>query len=429
MKRRRLWIALGLGILSGAGLLGYWISRSIEADGLVADARARLSAPLTEAPELDRIQASTAESLLARAIDLGRDDRETDGLHRYATALVHLQRGDLVFATTTYDSARQSLGETSDVQVLGAEILRRKTDHEAARALVEEVLARDPSHRRALLLRADLDLDEGRAARDDLEKLVALEPDAACVHNRLALAYELDGDLDRAETHLARATELGPDIIDGWINLGRIRARQERFEEAERAFERALGLSRGDPDAYLGRGLARSSLGEVTGAERDFRRAAELAPNDAEPLLALGDLLRDAGRVEDAIESYREALARESADAASWLKLGNALVLDGDSELAARAFEEALERAPDLAPAHNGLGAALMHLGELDAASRALERAAALDASDPNPLLNLALVRRRSGDERGARAAFDEAVHRDPTARDRASRALGFAGG
>jgi tetratricopeptide (TPR) repeat protein len=243
MKRRRLLVALGLGILSGSALGGYALWRSYEADALFAEAEARLSAPLAEAPELDRIQASTAESLLGRAIELGRDDRETDGLRRYAQALVHLERGDLVFATTMLESARQSLGETPDVQVLGAEILRRKTQHVEARAMVEEALDREPSHRRALLLRADLDLDrgEGHAALSDLERLVSLEPDAACVHNRLAIAYELVGDLDRAERHLSRATELGPEIVDGWINLGRIRERQGRFEDAERAFDRALG--------------------------------------------------------------------------------------------------------------------------------------------------------------------------------------------
>src|SRR5690606_3261282 len=146
----------------------------------------------------------------------------------------------------------------------------------------------------------------------------------------------------------------------------------------------------------------------------DFLRAAELAPNDAEPLLALGDLQRDLGEYTTAVETYRSAIAREDADAASWLKLGNSLALLERYLEASRAFRAAIRRAPDLAAAHNGLGASLMHLGRTDEAILALDRAATLDACDPNPLLNLALLHQRSGEEAAAREAGARALERDP---------------
>ena len=70
------------------------------------------------------------------------------------------------------------------------------------------------------------------------------------------------------------------------------------------------------------------------------------------------------------------------------------------------------ELAPDLAAAHNGLGAARNELGDVAGARASLARAAALDPTDPNPLLNLARLRRRAGDESGASDALSEALAR-----------------
>jgi len=416
MRKRPLAMAIGAATIVSAALVGWMLWRGAEADRLVSEARARLEAPLSEAPELDRIQASTAVSQLERARALGADSIELTGLRHYAESLVHLARGDLIFAEGELSAARHASGWTADLRVVAAEIARRRTDLDAARVHAEDALALDPNHARALLIRADLALDRGDAiaALRDLRTLAETHGDSAVVRNRLALGLEGVGDLEGAERELREAIRLGAGNQDPYINLGRLLRRRGRHDEALSAFDQALGRSPGDPDAYLGRGLAHAATGLLPEAERDFRRAAELAPNDAEPMLALGDMLRDLGRFQEAIAIYRDALDREDADPASWLKLGNALVLTQQHHLAAASFREALERAPELAPAHNGLGAALMQVGQTDDATAALTRAAELDSQDPNPLLNLALLRERSGDRQGARTAFRRALERDP---------------
>jgi len=416
MRKKPLYIALAATILS-IGALAFWAHhRSSEADRFVEAARARLGAPLAEAPELDRIQGSTALSYLERARELGRDDSELSGLRHYAEALTHLARGDLIFAEGQLTAARHELGWTPELHVLAAEIARRLTNVDEANGHVASALEDEPTNVRALLMRADLSLDQGdhAAALLDLEVLREREPDASVVRNRLGVALLDLGRIDAARVELREAMRLSDASPDPWINLGRLERRARRHQAAFDAFDGALALSAGDPDAHLGRGLARAALGELPEAERDFRRSAELAPNEAEPLLALGDLLRDIGRVSEAIDVYREALSREDGDAASWLKLGNALVMEGQPALATRAFTEALERAPGLAPAYNGLGAALMQVGRVDEAGEALARAAEIDRLDPNPLMNLALLREREGDREGARSAWQAALDRDP---------------
>ena len=409
-------VAGGSALLVATMAVGYGMHRASQARSMLGQARARLDAPFVEAPTLDRLQASTARSLLERAAALGVDDEEVRGLSHYASALEDLQRGDLVLAEGELAVALTHLGPTAQLHVLAAALSRARRLDDEARLELRRALEMSPDAPRARLIAADLALDheDGAEAQAQLEWLAAHEPESGVVWNRLGLARELLGDRPGAEAAFVRAGELDRLGHDPWLNLGRLLRDTGRTDASLAAFDTAVRRAPADPDAHLGRGLARAAVEDVAGAQADFERAAELAPNDAEPLLALGDLLRDHGQVERAIESYRRALDREDADAASWLKLGNALGLLERWAPAEAAFRQATARAPGLAPARNGLGASLMHLGRGAEARRELEQAAELDGRDPNPLMNLALLCEREGDVEAARAAWERVLLRAP---------------
>jgi len=416
MRRRVMIVSFSVTLLSGLIALGWGGFRDHSADDLVERAEARLNAPLSEAAGLDRIQASTAISLLERAQANGRDDDEVVGMLAYARALEDYQRGDLVLAEGELTSAWHRLGDRVGVLVLRAAVARGRSQMSDARRHLADALDRDPSNVHGQLLAADIAIDDedGVVALEHLEILLETDPDIAPLHNRQGLALEMLGRDDEAATSYETAVGLDERAHEPWINLGRLHRRAHRPAAALECFASAVRAAPTDPDAQLGRGLARAANGDVDGAQIDFARAAELAPNDAEPLLALGDLLRDTQRYDEAIETYRLAIAREDADAASWLKLGNALALVEDYAGAAEAFRASLTRAPELAAAFNGLGASLMHLDEERAAVTALDRAAELDNTDPNPLMNLALLHERTGDTDAARDAWTRALDRDP---------------
>ncbi len=428
-RRRVLSFTLATTLACGVVAVGGSWSQARRLDGLVEGARARLEAPFVEAPGLDRVQASTAASMLERAMDAGRVDDAIRGSFHYARALEDLQRGDYVLSEGELASAHRFLGESVELVVLSAALSRGRLRFDDAAVEIERALALAPEDPRALLLASDIAIDRhrGAEARGYLARLARLVPESSTVHNRLGVALEEQGDLAGAERELREAARLDGRGQDAYVNLGRVLRRLARHEDARAAFDVAVTRAPHDPRALLGRGLARAATHDVRGAEADFRRSAELAPNDAEPLLALGDLQRDLGAVSEAVTTYRAAIDREDADAASWLKLGNALALLEDYEEAARAFEAALRRAPDLAAAHNGLGASLMHLATPERgaqlastavrradAMRELERAFELDPTDPNPLMNLALLAEREGDLGAARAAWARVLDAAP---------------
>ncbi len=405
-------LALATSALVAVSAVGYTSWRDAQARAMLEQARARLDASILDAPGLDRIQASTAVSLIERAEALGAGGSDVRGLEHYARGLEDLQRGDLLLAEGELGSALQFLGPTVDLHVFAASLSRARMLEADALVELAAALAMDPEHPRARLLAADLALDRGAAseAREILVALVDDCPTSGPLHNRLGLALEALDDSEGAEREYRDATELDHLGHDQWINLGRLLRRRGEHADALSAFDTAVARASSDPDAILGRGLERAANGQIDGAEQDFRRAAELAPNDAEPLLALGDLQRDLGQVESAVQTYRNAIDREDADAASWLKLGNALALLEEYGQAEAAFRAALRRAGGLAAAHNGLGAALMHLDRETEAAVQLEEAAALDPTDPNPLMNLALIAEAGGDRRASVLAWERVL-------------------
>ena len=411
-RGRALRLAVVTSVIVAAISVGFVLYRDAQADALVGQARARLFAPIDEAPGLDRIQASTAASLLERARDLGHDTDEVRGLLHYAASLEHLTRGDLLLAEGELGSAHRVSGETAALTLLAAALSRARLQLDVADAEARHALELDPESAQARLFAADLASDRGDLDRAMIHLTWLREHAPACgpVLNRVGLVHEARGELDEAARAYEEAARLDRLGADAWINVGRLARVRRDHAAALEAFTTAVDRAPSNEDALLGRGLARAATGDVEGALLDFTRAAELAANDAEPLLALGDLQRDLGRVDDAIATYRMAIDRDDADAASWLKLGNALALAERYEESARAFEAAIRRSDALAPAYNGLGASLMHLERYDEAAQRLERAFALDASDPNPLMNLALMRERQGDREAARAAWQRVL-------------------
>jgi tetratricopeptide (TPR) repeat protein len=410
--RTVLWIGLCLGALTAAVAGARSLRARQDAQALTREATLALRAPFERAPELSRLPATRALQLLERALELHATGAAR-GLLPYAQGLEELQKGRLEQAARALRRAQTALPDDTEVSLLSAALARAQGRSSDAFALVRGVLARDPLHGRARVLAADLALDAGDAdaALALLEPLIRKHAKIGSLYGRRGLAHEALGHERAALADFTRASELDAALLEPHINRGRLLSKAGRARDAEDAFAQALDRSQ-HPDAWLGRGLARLAQGDLAGGRVDIEQARERAPAQPEPLLALADLDAREQRLSSAITRYRAALALAPSLAVAWLKLGNALTRDRQLHDARDAYQRALVLDPGLGAAHNGLGAALMALGQDDAAEQALATAAALDKSDPNPLLNLALLRTRHGDRRGAEDARAEAALR-----------------
>ena len=400
-----------------AAVLGQRLRKAEDAAQLVREARAVLAPPFARVPELSAIGAQRAVQLLEDAS--ARDpEPETQGLLAYAAALDELQKGRLDRSRKALGQARAAARTGAPLALLEAAIAQAAGEQARAASLVQRALDQAPDEPRTRLLAADVAADAADAGRALalLDGLIAQYPALGQLHNRRGVARELLGDAGGALADFERASALSPALPAPHLNRGRSLLSRGRAAEAEEAFSQAI--ERGASfDAWLGRGLARLGQGDLAGARADVVRARELGPAQPGPLVALADLDVREGALAPGIERYRAALALGADDAVAWLKLGNALTRTHALAEARAAFERAIQLSETMSAAHNGLGAVLLGLGDMAGAERALDRAAELDEHDPNPLLNLALLRDRHGDRQGARAARELAAARVPVVR------------
>jgi Flp pilus assembly protein TadD len=340
--------------------------------------------------------AARAANLLQEAQRL-QSTAAIEAMLGYAQALEAFHAGRLQRTETLLARARPlASGVTgARIAVLSARVALATGDEARALDALQSAIDLEPTEACVGLLEVEMTIASApQTAIDKADALLADEGAPCALYNLRGLAHEAVGDGSEALEDFEHA--IACDAAGA-------------HAQAEDAFARAVARAPADPDAWLGRGLSRIAQGDVEGGRLDVDNARKLAPSTPQPLVALGDLSAAEGDLARAIELYRAALVAEATHAVAAVKLGNALARTGEWRQAHDAYVHALEHAPEMAAAHNGLGAALAQLGDDEGAAGALDRAAQLDANDPNPLRNLAALRKRQGNEQAATALLAQA--------------------
>lgn len=136
------------------------------------------------------------------------------------------------------------------------------------------------------------DRGDGLAAAEALAVAVNLEPESDLYWTNLGWAWYLLGFWERSERASERALELAPSQAIAGYNLGLVRARQGRLDEAMGPYEDALAV---DPDVD-------------DEAVLDVQNAVDELPEEPALRYALGRLLEAEGRRGEAADAYRAFL-------------------------------------------------------------------------------------------------------------------------
>ena len=84
------------------------------------------------------------------------------------------------------------------------------------------------------------------------EDALRITPDSAPCHSNLGTLRKRQGRIQEAEHHYRRAVELAPELVGAWYNLGVLLHEAWRLEEAESALWRALSLvGKSEDTAFL----------------------------------------------------------------------------------------------------------------------------------------------------------------------------------
>lgn len=197
-----------------------------------------------------------------------------------------------------------------------------------------------------------------RQAMADYERAIALDPDYAQAHARLALA------------RIALATRFPAEAGDV----------REQGEKARREAATALRLA---PDSAEARKASAAWMGgialDTSGAMHETRRALALRPQDAELLHTLALQQTAFGQLQDAAATLRRVLALDPLSPTAQYNLGGVYLGLNDYPQAEHALAQALELRPDLSVVRAFQTIAVFQQNRVDEAAKIAE-------AEPDPL-------------------------------------------
>jgi Flp pilus assembly protein TadD len=109
----------------------------------------------------------------------------------------------------------------------------------------------------------------------------ALRPrERAKLHHLLGRLLHQTGQLDQAIHQFSEATQLSPDQLDFYLDLGKTQLERRQNILAIQSYQKAIQVAPEDPRPFYQAGLVYKASRDYPEAEIMLRRAAELAPDD-----------------------------------------------------------------------------------------------------------------------------------------------------
>ncbi|MFD1883184.1 tetratricopeptide repeat protein [Paracoccus pacificus] len=170
---------------------------------------------------------------------------------------------------------------------------------------------------------------------------------------------------DRMDDAIAAAvalTDAQPDLASGWVALGDLYRRSEKFAPAVKAYDRAITLLKDAPPAalwlpYYARGISLERMGRFDQAVPDFEQALKLSPDQPAVLNYLGYSYVDQNRnLDAALAMIKKAVALRPDDGAILDSLGWAYFRLGRYDEAVLPMEKAVAILPSDSLLNDHLG-------------------------------------------------------------------------
>jgi len=183
-------------------------------------------------------------------------------------------------------------------------------------------------------------------ASEKLSKALRQDPNSASAHNAYAILQDRLLQVDKAEFHYRKATELDSKDSQANNNFGAFLCRNGRELESEKYFIRAVDnpLYSTPEYAYSNAAICLLKVDQRDKAREYLRKALAAKADFSAALLTMGELLFSEGEHDNArLYLDRYHLSAQASAKSLWLSIRNALELDSDgdvTELAQRLADE-----------------------------------------------------------------------------------------
>ena len=273
-------------------------------------------------------------------------------------------------------------GETYNLLLQARHLLKQhdQANRRKAQELVERALARDRAYAPAWVDLAivymrdfeDADTlvakqDALRQQQDALAKALALDPDMAEAHARMARVQRLHWDFAAADKSMQRALVLAPGDVDVITAAAGVASSFGRFDEAIALQEKAQKMDPLSNSNWYNLAFRYLAAGRATEAEITLKELLSGDPEDADGHALLGDAYLAEGRAAEALGEY--AKGDESDRLAGRAMAQHAL---GHAEASQAALRELIAKYGEQ---RRMIAAVHAYRGETDEAFASLERA------------------------------------------------------
>ncbi|XP_055523729.1 cell division cycle protein 16 homolog [Wyeomyia smithii] len=283
-----------------------------------------------------------------------------------------------------------------DLVVSKAEKFFYNCDYKKCKKIIDEVLKRDPYHKRSLTVQIGclMEMKDFNKLFYVAHKLVDFYPEDAISWYAVGCYYDLIGKSDPARRYLSKATSLDRLYGPAWLAYGHSFAKENEHDQAMAAYFKATQLMRGCHLPLLYIGVECGLTKNLEMAEKFFYQAMSIAPLDVYVLHELGVIKFEYELYESAEEVFRttldmvQSMAKANREPISirWEPLLNNL---GHCCRKNRKYEEALEfhrRALFLKPlsaaTFTAIGFVQSLMGKLDEAVESFHKSLSLKRDD-----------------------------------------------
>jgi tetratricopeptide (TPR) repeat protein len=165
-----------------------------------------------------------------------------------------------------------------------------------------------------------------------LERVREITGESAYALRRLGTIHRELGNLDASVEMLTSAVELleAGDDLAALVGLGQTYMAQSKAEDAVEAFQTVVSLDNGSPSYRVLLAHAHAASGQMAGARSSFEQAIRLDKFNIEAQLGLGRVMLDQGDPKAALPHFREASARNDRDPDLHFLVGEVSLKAGD---------------------------------------------------------------------------------------------------
>ena len=304
--------------------------------------------------EVEGMLASGSDNELLRSIRAGLmfegGDREA--------AIAELQ--------SLIDAAEEETDRTRNFKIALAQMLVRTGNQVGARALVEDVLASDPTHVAALKMRSEwlIEADQPEEAIVALREALEQSPRDAEIMTLMAQAHERSGNRGLMSEMLSLAVEASNSAPEETTRYARFLLSERKLEVAESALIDSLRLNPGNVELLR-------LLGAIYLQQQDWGRAEQVASTlsstesegaDAAANSLRAELLAAQGQTEEVVGFLQQLVDQGQAGFGAQVAIFRSHIQNGDVEAARAVVDELSQEYPE-EPAVMMLAAALEELG------------------------------------------------------------------